>query len=121
MNRVRRFMTPVALICGIVISSDVGSAQAYTPIQLGTLGGSFSEGWAINDLNQVAGVSNLPNGTTIHAFVTGPNGAGMTDLGTLGSRSSTAYGINSSGRVVGFQNLLSVGLRAFITGPNGAG
>ena len=36
-----------------------------------------------------------------HAFLTGPNGVGMTDLGTLGGGSSLAFGINDAGQVVG--------------------
>ena len=41
-----------------------------------------------------------------HAFITGPNGVGMTDLGTLSessdyNSSSQAYGINDAGQVVG--------------------
>jgi probable HAF family extracellular repeat protein len=68
---------------------------------LGTLpGGTSSNAFAINNRNQVAGYSDLPNGDS-HAFL---YSAGiMHDLGTLGSdHSSVAYGINDHGQVVGY-------------------
>ncbi len=40
-------------------------------------------------------------GFSLHAFITGSNGIGMTDLGTLGGYHSGASGINDSGEVVG--------------------
>lgn len=42
-------------------------------------------------------------GGSSHAFITGPNGIGMTDLGTLegGYNVSRATGVNDSGEIVG--------------------
>ena len=59
-----------------------------------------------------------------HAFITGPNGIGITDLGTLGGAQSAARGINASGQVVGYSepdHKPVTASRAFITGPNGEG
>ena len=53
---------------------DLNSKEATN---LGTLGGSFIHASGINDAGQVVGGS-TPNGQT-HAFITGPDGAGMTD------------------------------------------
>ncbi len=55
----------------------------------------------INDLGQVTGYT-ITAGRDQHAFVTGPNGVGITDIGTLGGENSVAEGINGAGRVVGW-------------------
>ena len=56
-----------------------------------------------------------------HAFITGPNGVGMTDLGTLGGVTVSAHGINDAGQVVGESDTAAGAQHAFITGPNGVG
>jgi probable HAF family extracellular repeat protein len=83
---------------------------------LGTLpGGGSSGAFGINDAGQVVGWSSSA-AFADHAFITGPNGVGMTDLGTLGGGTSQAFGINDAGQVVGTSDG-----HAFITGPNGVG
>src|SRR6187397_2417950 len=74
----------------------------------------------INDLGQVTGYT-ITADRDQHAFVTGPNGVGITDLGTLGGKNSVAEGINSAGRVVGWSETAEDSAHAFITGLNGAG
>ena len=79
----------------------------YSVTDLGTLGGSNSRPWAINDLGQVVGGSETsdidPNSgfPAFHAFLW--NKGVMHDLGTLGGQYSQALlgGINSDGQVVG--------------------
>lgn len=70
-----------------------------TTKNIGTLGGTYSIGEAINSSGQVAGVASLANGTD-HAFLYS-NGA-MTDLGSLSASGlSYGFGINTAGSVVG--------------------
>jgi probable HAF family extracellular repeat protein len=73
-------------------------------IDLGTLGGSSSAGWAVNGNGSVVvGQSDTaaenPNAQLTHAFRWTASG-GMTDLGTLGGSNSVAYDVNDNGRVV---------------------
>jgi probable HAF family extracellular repeat protein len=89
-------------------------------INLETLGGSFSLPYSINNAGQAVGYSFTTEGH-VHAFITGPNGAGISDLGTLGGDYSVAYGINDAGQVVGSSSTAAGYTHAFITGPNGVG
>ena len=68
-------------------------------INLGTLGGQYiSQGFGINDADQVTGVASTSTEES-HAFLWS-EGA-MQDLGTLGGDFSLGYRINSSGQVTG--------------------
>lgn len=80
-----------------------------------------SAGSDINEAGQVAGTSwrHLDNDYIPSAFITGPNGIGITDIGALpGFIGSDATAVNDSGQIVGTSKNGNV-IRAFITGPNG--
>jgi probable HAF family extracellular repeat protein len=99
----------------------LGHAMAYSNgvrADLGTLGGTNSEGHSINVSGQVVGVADLTGGTQSHAFVT--SAAGLQDLGTLGGNSSTATAINDNGVIIGDSDLQGGGTGAFIL-TNGVG
>jgi probable HAF family extracellular repeat protein len=66
---------------------------------LGTLGGTKSRAFAINDNGQIVGDSVTPNSEQ-HAFIWNEDD-GMVDLGTLGGDESYANSINNTGQVVG--------------------
>lgn len=94
----------------------------------GGYSGSSSVATAINDSGQVVGYYDVsfPGGGATHAFMTGPNGVGITNLHPYDwtpESSSFAMGINKSGQVAGEASTVDhPGLPyAFITGPNGAG
>ncbi|MFL5426536.1 MAG: hypothetical protein ACJ783_16035, partial [Myxococcales bacterium] len=69
---------------------------------LGSLGGAFARGQAVNEKGQVAGMSTLDRGADepVHAFF--HDGKSMKDLGVLpGLPWSSATGLNDDGVVVG--------------------
>jgi len=74
--------------------------------KMGTLGGSWSQAYAINNKGQITGLAYTTNGSG-HAFIT--SGTRLIDLGTFAGSTSTTwgFGINNLGVVVGqstFQN-----------------
>ena len=94
-------------------SEDLALAevQAYSAIDLGTLGGNYSQAAAISPSGQVVGHSETADGQ-VHAFVW--HGGVMTDLGTLGGNYSYALSIDPAGDVVGYSDLPGGATHAFI-------
>ena len=76
----------------------------YKLIDLGTLGGTFSRAWGINNNGSVVGYATLPGDTALHAFLW--RKGVMTDLGTLAGSDtlpySVAFSINDNDQAVGF-------------------
>lgn len=71
----------------------------------GTLGGNSSWAEGVNNAGQVVGKAYTSNDATVHAFITGPNGVGMTDLNSLvnllaGAHLSEAIAINHHDQVL---------------------
>ncbi len=74
------------------------SAQPpYTITDLGTLGGTTTKGYGINEEGQIVGASQ--SGSYMYAFLW--DDGTMTNLGALGAYGSWAYDINDAGQVVG--------------------
>ena len=99
---VHAFLSPSPMGAGVVGMRD-----------LGTLGGRFSYGMAINGKNHVVGYSTTnKDDTGVHAFWS--DGNGMKDLGTLPNSStalqdqSFALGINNADQVVGYTYVAAV-------------
>jgi probable HAF family extracellular repeat protein len=85
-------------------------------IDLGNLGGAAGDNisFAVNNLGQAVGSSDLAGGSTFHAFLWSQATA-MQDLGTLpGDMASNAPGINDKGEVVGVSLDASFNPRAFL-------
>jgi len=68
-------------------------------VDLGTLGGSCTSAYALNNRGQVVGQSALSGDGTSHPYIWEQNK--MTDLGTLGGTYGYAGWLNDSGAVVG--------------------
>ena len=83
---------------------------------LGTLGGTYSTAYGINDGGTIVGNSRHVGGNR-HAFSYDPGTHTMTDLGTLGGDSSTAHGINDAGTIVGDSDTAGTDHRAFMYTP----
>ena len=91
-----------------IISSGFSLCPAevqYSITDLGTLGGSMSRAYSINDSGQVVGISYFDEGLKRHAFLYDES-MGMVDLNNLipsdsGWLLSRAFGINSSGHIIG--------------------
>src|SRR5918994_5105252 len=83
-------------------STEASSARAagktYRAVDLGTLGGNFSQAFGISPAGQVVGWSSTAEGD-FHAFLW-EKGI-MTDLGALFGGDGVATGINPAGHVVG--------------------
>jgi probable HAF family extracellular repeat protein len=77
---------------------------------LGTLGGSYAQAWAINDTGFVTGHSQIANSEigAVHAFICQPLSASiipMRDLGTLAGDYSYGTFINAQNHVVGYSTI----------------
>lgn len=90
------------------------SAALYRITDLGTLGGDYSQGNAINSLGHVAAESALPDGSVHAALFSGTGG--LTDLGSL-SGDAYGLGINRADQVVGYGDAPGgkFGEHAFVT------
>lgn len=93
----------------------VTNAATNAMIDLGSLGGGYSEGYGINARGQVTGYDG-EYGNPSHAFITNATTNAMSDLGTLGGTVSAGYGINDSGQVTGYSYTAgNLFIHAFIT------
>ncbi len=85
----------LAILTGSMLAQEQASPRNgatpphYVVVDLGTLGGSFSLAYGINDRGQINGTSTLPGDAVQHAFLF-KNGK-MSDVGTLGGPNSESF------------------------------
>lgn len=73
--------------------------QGSDLVDIGTLGGTYSEGTGINDSNEIAGVSSVTGSNLNHLFLYAKGH--MSDLGTVAGQSFFNAEINNRGEIVG--------------------
>jgi len=106
----RRWILTLALCIGLAVltAGPVQAAPARVRIlDLGTLGGTFSDAIAINDRGQIAGTSTTASG---HARSFIWQRGKLMDLGTLTGGSMRTTAMNNRGDVVGIETELPDGL-----------
>jgi probable HAF family extracellular repeat protein len=111
----RRGIANGGIVAGTSWGGPGGTAQAFlyngkTEVALGTLGGNFSQVWAVNRCGRVTGWSGRADGLA-HAFFY--DGA-MHDLGTLGGSESSGEAINNCGKTTGWAVTASGQTHAFL-------
>jgi len=93
-----KLFATITIISALALGPALGSAQQqsttqYTVTDLGTLGGSTSLAFGINQAGVVDGVATVPDGNQ-HAFLW--YRGNIADLGTLGGPNSIAYWVNNN-------------------------
>ena len=81
------------------IQQQSAAPSHFAVVDLGTLGGTFSVAYGINDRGQIDGFSTIPGDKATHAFVL--NHGVMTDLGTLGGPNSLACEVRNALQATG--------------------
>jgi probable HAF family extracellular repeat protein len=107
----RRAAWPLWCGAALLILAGVAHAQFYAVTDLGTVGGTNSMAYGINNHEQIVGAAQTSMGN-YHAFLF--DGGRMMDLGTLGGSNSWAYGINDQGWMAGAAGLPGTNMHAFL-------
>lgn len=107
-------MRMISLFVTILVLASCISAGAvtYTISDLGTLGGTYTYSYSINNSGWITGVSQTSYGS--YAAFLRSNG-NMTDLGTLGGSFNWGLGISDSGFVTGYSETTDWESHAFLS------
>jgi probable HAF family extracellular repeat protein len=110
------FRKPAGCITIILLLTRATIALAdvtdYRVTDLGTLGGTFSGAFGLNNLGQVVGTSGTTHNGTQYAFLY--TGGHMVSLGALGGTYGIATAINDHGEVVGLAGVSGSPYSAFL-------
>ncbi len=124
MTKFRGQVTAIAAALAALVGSQSATAALFYDVTvIAPLPGSGTiVGYALNESGQVTGYAGgfgTPGSPNNFAFITGPNGLGLTYLAVpAGVTNANGFGINDSGQVVGSYAVGNAGL-GFITAPNG--
>jgi probable HAF family extracellular repeat protein len=108
-SRTLLWFTTSILLAALAIPASLAAQgnkpnSRYTVTDLGTLGGTFSQAFGINNNGSVVGYATLNGDTALRAFLW--RKGVMTDLGTLGGSDTLPYSqalnVNDRDEVVGF-------------------
>ena len=108
----------LALLCQLYGAGRATAAPRYLITDLGTLGGSFSQGFGVNDAGQVAGLAYTGSNLSVRAaqVLSGK----FQDLGGLGGDGAFSSAINAGGQQTGTASLSGNAARhAFRSGSGG--
>src|SRR5262249_30106453 len=113
----------VIAACACLLNVTPSRAAPGDIFNLGTIDGTFSEGYAINASGQIGGQSSIGPGNTNHAFryigVPG-NGGTIQDLGALDAQDSSGWAINNAGQVAGNSDIGTTTHAFLYTGAPGS-
>jgi probable HAF family extracellular repeat protein len=101
-SRTLTCITTITLFAALAVPVQLAAQKQihYAVTDLGTLGGTFSQAFGVNNKGSVVGYATLNGDTALHAFLW--RKGVMTDLGTLAaSPFSAAYSINDNDEAVG--------------------
>ncbi|CAN5127028.1 hypothetical protein BH11PSE11_BH11PSE11_38470 [soil metagenome] len=97
-----RVSLALAFTLGLAGASAQAASSKWTVKDLGSIGGNYSNGYAVNDLGQVTGDAATPSGLAYHAFLY--NGHGMIDISPVAQWTNLGSDINKFGHIVGFSS-----------------
>src|SRR5262245_10365758 len=102
LRKLTRVLRATYVLTAVALTTTVRAATPHflPPVDIGTLGGSYSAPRSVNSGGVVVGSSSLAGDQSNHAFMWTQT-RGMIDLGTLGGTYSEAVAITDSGIVVG--------------------
>jgi probable HAF family extracellular repeat protein len=105
-SRTLTYIIAITLFAALAVPVQLAAQKQihYTVTDLGTLGGTFSQAWGINNNGSIVGFATLTGDTALHAFLW--RKGVMTDLGTLAGTEtlpySVAFSINDNDDSVGY-------------------
>src|SRR5580698_7774107 len=103
--------SPMLLLAGTLsgVAIESQAQQQYTAIDIGTFGGTYIEGFAINAKGEITGYASTAGNDTYYAFLY--SDGTLTNIGTAGSSETAGTAINTIGQIAGYS--LSNGYSGF--------